>query len=287
MHISFLTHANGRYFWWSAALVVVCCAAYILHDPKQPANGGTWLGYTLGTIAALMILWLAYLGRRKRNFQKGWGTVRGWVSAHVYFGASLIVIASLHAGFQIGWNIHALAFVLMCIVIFSGFFGVWAYRVYPSARNDLKKNQTMDDIFLQLEEIDGQMVRLSAAAGNVVRGIVNSAIERTVIGGGYIDQLFGRDKSRVIIDGNVTENAQQRKALDYLVQRLTRSQSNDSVRLGEIVQAFATRKKLLDTIREDIRMHGMIQVWLLIHIPLTFALFAALITHIYAVFVYW
>jgi hypothetical protein len=131
------------------------------------------------------------------------------------------------------------------------------------------------------------MIRLGSEAGNVVRGVVGSAIERTVIGGGYIDQLFGRDKSRVIIDGNVTANVQQQRALDYLVQLLTRTRGEDSVRLAEIVREFGTRKRLLDTIREDIRMHGMIQVWLLFHIPLTFALFAALIAHIYAVFVYW
>jgi hypothetical protein len=287
VHISFLTHAKGRYFWWSAALTLLCLTAYIVHDPKQPPNGGTWLGYTLGTIGALMIVWLAYLGRRKRNFDKGWGTVRGWVSAHVYFGASLIIIGTLHTGFQMGWNIHSLAYVLMCLVILSGLFGVWAYRLYPSERNELKKSQTMDDIFLQLGEVDALMVRLGSEAGNVVRGVVSSAIERTVIGGGYIDQLFGRDKSKVIIDGNVMANVAQQKALDYLVQLLTRTRGEDSARLAEIVREFGTRKRLLDTIREDIRMQGMIQVWLLFHIPLTFALFAALIAHIYAVFVYW
>lgn len=287
MHSSFLTHANGRYFWLSASLLVVCITAYVWHEPKQPPNGGTWLGYALGTLGVLMILWLAYLGRRKRNFSKGWGTVRGWVSAHVYFGTSLIVIATLHTGFQFGANIHTLAFMLMCLVIFSGFFGVWAYRVYPAARNDLKNSQSIDDLFLQVEEVDAQMERLSVAAGDEVRGVVSSAIERTVVGGGYLDQLIGRDKSRVIVDGNVVTNIRQQTAMDYLVHRLAMLQGEDSARLLEIVRTFGTRKRLLDTIRDDIRMHGMMQVWLLFHVPLTFALSAALIAHIYAVFVYW
>jgi hypothetical protein len=287
MNTSFLTHAKGRYFWLSTLLLLICITAYLVHEPDQLPNGGTWLGYTLGTIAALMIVWLAYLGRRKRNFARGWGTVRGWVSAHVYFGASLIVVVTLHTGFQTGWNIHTLAFVLMCLVIFSGFFGVWAYRTYPSTRNELKKSQSLDEIFLQLEEVDAQMTRLAVEAENTVRGVVSTAIERTVIGGGYLDQLFGRDKSRVVIDGTVMANVQQQKALDYLVERLTRSQGDDSIKLAEIVRAFGARKRLLGTIREDIRMQAMIQVWLMFHIPLTFALFAALIAHIFAVFVYW
>ena len=38
-----------------------------------------------------------------------------------------LIIATLHAGFQVGWNLHTLAYVLMVIVIFSGFFGLYNY----------------------------------------------------------------------------------------------------------------------------------------------------------------
>ena len=191
MHISFLNHANGRYFWVAIALVGASIVAYLLQEPHQTPNGGTWLGYTLGTMGALLILWLIYLGRRKRNFAAGWGTVRGWVSAHVYLGTSLLVVATLHTGFQFGINVHTLAYVLMCVVIVSGLFGVWAYRTYPEARNELKRSQTLDDIFLQLEDIDGQLKRDVSALAADIRGVVSSAIDRTEIGGGMYAQLAG------------------------------------------------------------------------------------------------
>jgi hypothetical protein len=175
----------------------------------------------------------------------------------------------------------------MCLVIFSGFFGVWTYRTYPSERNALKKSQSLDEIFLQLEEIDAQMTRLCGETNSTVRDVVTSSIERTVIGGSYTDQLFGRDKSQIVIDGAVIPNTQQQKALDYLVERRTRSQGEESTLLAEMIRALGNRKRLLGTIREDIRMQAMIQVWLMFHIPLTFALFAALIAHVFAVFVYW
>ena len=287
MHISFLNHANGRYFWVAIALVGASIVAYLLQEPHQTPNGGTWLGYTLGTMGALLILWLIYLGRRKRNFAAGWGTVRGWVSAHVYLGTSLLVVATLHTGFQFGINVHTLAYVLMCVVIVSGLFGVWAYRTYPEARNELKRSQTLDDIFLQLEDIDGQLKRDVSALAADIRGVVSSAIDRTEIGGGMYAQLAGVDSSKVMIDGNVYPNTDQVRAVAWLVERLSVAEGSETGKLSAVVRSYGARQKLLQVIRTDIRFQALQEAWLYLHVPLSIALLAALLTHIASVFIYW
>ena len=91
-------------------------AAYIWHRPPLAPNGGTSLGLALGTVAALLIVWLMLFGLRKRDYRSRLGTLRGWLSAHVYLGASLIVIGTLHTGFEFGWNVHTLADVFMLSV---------------------------------------------------------------------------------------------------------------------------------------------------------------------------
>jgi hypothetical protein len=267
--------------------MLLCIVAYLLDDPHQVPNGGTWLGYTLGTVGALLIVWLLYLGRRKRNFAAGWGTVRGWVSAHVYLGSSLLIVATLHTGFQFGVNVHTLAYGLMCLVIFSGFFGIWAYRYYPEARNELKRSQTLDDIFLLLEEVDSQLKREISTMAEDVRGVITSAIERTEVGGGLLAQLRGTDNSKVIIDGSVAKNSDQVQVVSWLVQRLTKSEGDESRRLAAIVREYGARQKILRTIRTDIRMSGVQEIWLYLHVPLSFGLLAALIAHIVSVFIYW
>ena len=287
MHTSFLSHAGGRYFWLALVLIIACCTAYLLDEPHQAPNGGTWLGYTLGTMGALLILWLLYIGRRKRNFIQGWGTVRGWVSAHVYLGGSLLVVATLHSGFQFGINIHTLAYVLMCLVIFSGGYGVWAYVTYPAARNELKRSQTLDDIFMQLEDADGQLKREICSLAADIRGVVTSAIERTEVGGSLWAQLAAVDHSKVIIDGVVHANPDQVKVVSWLVQRLTIAEGAESKKLAGVVRDYGARQKLLRVIRADIRFNGLQEVWLYLHVPLSFGLLAALIAHIVSVFIYW
>lgn len=287
MHTSFLTHAGGRYFWIALAFVVLSGIVYSWHDPSQAPNGGTLYGYTMGTIGALLIVWLLYLGRRKRNFAQGWGTVRGWVSAHVYFGSALLIIATLHTGFQFAWNIHTLAYALMCLVIFSGFYGVWAYRTYPQARNLLKKSETLDDIFLRLEDLDSQIKKTVAKMPEDVRGVVNSAIERTEIGGGLMDQITGKDKSKVMIDGAVESNLNQLTAVDWLVKRMSSAVGEEKQQLASLVREYSNRQKLLTIIRTDIKMSATQEIWLFFHVPMSFGLIAALIAHIVSVFLYW
>jgi hypothetical protein len=162
MHGSFLNHTGYRYLWLALGLSLLSLIAYVAHQPVgAPPNGGTWLGYTLGTIAALMIVWLTWFGVRKRRYGSGSGSVRGWLSAHVYLGTSLILITLLHAGFQVGWNIHTFALLLMLAVIFSGFFGVYAYLRYPSLMTRNRDNATRDAMLEEIAELDQTALALA------------------------------------------------------------------------------------------------------------------------------
>lgn len=287
MHTAFLSHAQARYLWLSLTLIVICTSVYVFHDPHEPHNGGTIYGYTLGTLGVLLILWLAYLGRRKRNFTSRLGTVRGWVSAHVYLGLALIVVATLHSGFQFGFNVHTLAYVLMCIVILSGCVGVFCYQVLPSERNRLKKGRSLDELFFKLEDLDGQLQRLAEHLPSDLQTAVLSALDRTTVGGSISDQLLARDRSTVMINGQVTENTDQKAIIDAVLRRLSIADQAISSRLSNLIRLLTDRRNLLEDIRTDIRLHGLLRLWLFVHVPFTFALLAALITHVFSVFFYW
>ena len=131
-HQSLLAYANYRYFKVAVVVVALAIGVYVWDNPPGGPGGGTWLGYALGTIGALLILWLLWFGVRKRRYSAAGAPLLGWLSAHVYLGVSLIVIATLHTGFQVGLNVHTLAYLLMLFVILSGFYGVYVYLARPA-----------------------------------------------------------------------------------------------------------------------------------------------------------
>jgi hypothetical protein len=74
--------------------------------------------------------------------------LKAWTSAHVYLGLSLVVVGTLHTGFQFGWNVHTLAYVLMMLVILSGVWGISVYASLPAKlagnRRGMTKGQMLD-----------------------------------------------------------------------------------------------------------------------------------------------
>jgi hypothetical protein len=188
-HESFLRHHNYFYLKFAGAVCVVALGIYVFTHPAPRHNGGSWLGYTLGTISALLIVWLTMLGLRKRAITPGRWSLKGWTSAHVYLGLALVVLATLHTGFQFGLNVHTLAYALMMLVIVSGVFGVFFYATIPEKMSD---NRAEKSAAQMLEEIAGLDNDLREAAQPLTEAnalAVQSAIDRTKVGGGVWERL--------------------------------------------------------------------------------------------------
>lgn len=289
MHQSFVTYRGGRWFWITTALCLIAIGAYALSDSPDPPNGGTWLGYTLGTIGALLIVWLIWLGRRKRAYASNLGSVQGWTSAHVYLGTGLIVVATLHTGFQFGWNVHTLAYVLMMIVIFSGFFGVWVYLRYPLVLSENSGGKSRGELYREVAEIDKQLLKQADKLGSEVETAIASAIERTEVGGSALDQLRAVDTSKVMLPGKgLTSNFEQQPIIDFTVDRLAQTSHREQAELlREIANQLGARGRMLRRIRRDVQIQALLRIWLYVHVPIAFACLAALVAHIISVFLYW
>ena len=275
-HLSILEYARFRWFKAAIALSVIAAAAYLLHEPPLKPYGGTWLGYTLGTVGAVLILWLLWYGVRKRRYRSNVGTVQGWLSAHVYLGTALVVVVTLHTGFELGWNVHTLAYVLMLAVVFSGLYGVVAYLRVPRAMTENLAEDTLAGLVLRVGDVDREMRGKALSLPDPLLRLVDASIGGTRLGGAFLRILTGRDPD--------CPTAAAVAAWPAAARNLT----GDAARLDKEVYGLLLRKhQLLERARRDLRHKALLDLWLYFHVPLAFMLLAALAAHVVSVFIYW
>jgi len=70
-------------------------------------------------------------------------------------------------------------------------------------------------------------------------------------------------------------------------QRLNETSGKEEAAIDQVVQILEKKAAALQRLRGYIRRRALLEVWLFIHVPLTFVLIAALLAHIISVFFYW
>jgi hypothetical protein len=88
--------------------------------------------------------------------------------------------------------------------------------------------------------------------------------------------------------GGLIDNSDQTAVIDLLSKRLAQTKGGSEVaQLQSLLSGLATKQTLLRRVRRDIRLQGLLEIWLYVHVPLSFALLAALLAHVLSVFIYW
>ena len=275
MQESFLTHRSFLYLKVAVVLSLVSGALYLAERPLTPRGGDTFAGYILGTAGALLIAWLTALGVRKRRYGGGGLPVKDWLSAHVYLGVALVVVATLHTGFQFGWNVHTAAYGLMLATIGSGVIGVVMYQRYPGVLIDNQRGEAIDTLLQSIADIDGETRGIVGGLDNVVARAVMVGIGQTRIGGSLGDQLAGARRAGAAW-----------RALDE-VRKLSAGVGVEHARQAEqLVRLLRQKCELVDRAQEYVRVRALLRIWLYAHVPLSLALVVALIGHVASVLFY-
>lgn len=276
LHEGFLRHANFRWLKIATILSLVAIMSYLLIDVTPRHNGGSWYGYTMGTIGVGLILWLTLLGLRKRAMTRGRWSLKAWTSAHVYLGLSLIVIGTLHTGFQLGWNVHTLAYILMMLVVLSGVFGITVYATLPTALSNNRAEMTQVQMLEAIRAIDRQLHDTAQPLPQTQAALVRQSLDDDPFGGSLLARLSGRYP----------------RCATAKAQASLRHWTGDHPDTGkeplEKIDALLERKQaMLARLRRHLKLKALLEIWLTVHVPATFALIAALTAHIVSVFFYW
>ncbi|HEX7943920.1 MAG TPA: hypothetical protein VF495_04600 [Phenylobacterium sp.] len=277
-HEGFLRHKHFLFAQIATALCVVAVGVYFFTAARlsEPPSGGSWIGYTLGTISAGLIVWLACLGIRKRVITAGHYSLKAWVSAHVYLGLSLTVLATLHTGFQFGWNIHTLAYALMMLVIVSGALGIWAYATLPQRLHGNRGETTRKQMIEAIESLDRQMHDAAQPLDRAGAEAARMSIEDTELGGGFLKRLT-----------NSYGDCANKRAAAKLRAMPAPASAVQAEALTKLEGLMQQKAEVLGLARRQMQITAFLEGWLFVHIPATFALLAALTAHIVSVFTYW
>ena len=274
---SFLRHDGFRFLWLALGMGTVAVGAYCFDHPLGGSSGGSVLGYTLGSLSALIMGWLMWFGIRKRQYASRGAPLRAWLSGHVYLGLILLALVPLHSAFQFGWNIHTLAFVLMTLVVLTGFAGIGFYSQVPAPMTRNRPGKKLEELIEQVAEVDSQCRTEALRLPDSLALPVERSISDTHIGGSLRERIAGQ--MAVNPTREVRELIQeQRNALP--------DANKQRPHADALVELLKVKERLLGRIQRDIRYKALLDAWLLLHVPLAFGACAAVIVHVLVVFLY-
>lgn len=280
IHQSVLTYRRGLYGKIALLLVAASIAVYALHAPPGGiANGGTWVGYLLGSIGLALIVWLGWFGIRRRQYGPRLLLLEEWLSAHVYLGLALIVTATLHTAFRFGWNVHTLAYGLMVVVILSGAFGLYAFRRYPALMTKNRNGTPFKALVEAVVALDFECRSLSLSFDDEIVALVNEAT--CTLSPLRLGDLVSRQRIAPNLDGPAGAAVARLRAL------VGSPHSSDQANVMPLVQALTNRALAVARLRRDQRYRILMQIWRAVHLPLTIGLLVALGIHVLAVFYFW
>ena len=277
---------------WALGSAVALGLAVVVYIPygfgDVPPGGGTFLGLVYGSAGFGAMVIVTLLSLRKKFPIWRIGRTQSWMRAHLWLGALSLPLILLHAGFLFG---HGLSSVLMWLFVFvyvSGVFGAWLQHTMPRR---IMRAVPMETIYDEighvreqlLDEADGVVaeasgklqvaVPVAASGANALASVMRIGADDTApLREFYTREMrpFLEKPSRSHPLADQTSAASLFGKLRPLVQPALAGAISDLESLCE------EERQLL----QQERMHGLLHTWLIVHVPLSFALMALAVVHL-------
>ncbi len=278
-----LRYGNGRYLKLGGWVALLAVLGYVLFEPAAvEPYGGTPMGYVLGIASFLIVLLLSWYGIHKRSpatgaLRRSAMPLRGWLSLHINLGAALVVLVTLHTGFEFGWNVHTLAYALLMGVVASGFFGLYAYINYPRQITDNLEEDTLESLLLKIDELD-ELARVKALdLPDEVNELVLSSRQGTTIGGNLLQQISGK---QIHCPTSIAVQQLQQLGQKYIADEQPKF-------MRDLYPLLLRKERLVARARKVVSLQSRLDAWLYLHVPLAAALLVSLSVHVFSVLFYW
>ena len=278
MQQTFLSYGQYRWAKISLVSVVLLVASYIYFRQPTIPNGRTVAGFLYGVLGSLAILLLMYYGWRKRRYTRNQWSLQAWLSCHCYVGGLTLLLILMHAGFTLHGNIHTLAFVLLAVVVVSGMVSAWLYLTIPRRFSQLGAEpvyvgtRTIDTELNQLrQQMQGLCQGKSKLFADKGRAELQRGLPTRPVGWRL---LFRRMPPVTPLETRIQE-------FEDALKDIPEREHEAFKRLG----VLATQKwELEHRLVSQMRLQNLLEAWLYVHLPISWAMMLAVLFHIVIVF---
>ena len=290
-----IDHTHRRWFIGSTITLVLATAVYVAYSVRSihGPRGGSALGLMFGIVGFTFMLFAGLLGLRKKFPIWRVGRAQSWMRGHLWLGFLSFPLILFHGGFHFGGPLTRVLMWLFVFVFVSGILGAVLQHFMPRVYT---AQLPMETIYEQIDRVRGQLaeeaVRLVEEACSALEGEVSHASElqrATSAGAGKIGGLtvasgLQADEAvsaqlrnflngemlpylnRAGADGTSLSVAAQARTMFQQLRILLPQNLHSSV---DDLENICEEKRQLD---KQTRLHKLLHGWLLVHIPLSYAL---------------
>lgn len=280
----------------SIGVLAVSVAIYIPYAMSPtPPGGGSVLGLVYGTIGFVFMAIVTLLALRKKFPIWRIGRTKVWMRAHLWLGALSLPLILLHSGFLFGFGLTSIMMWLFVFVYVSGFFGAWLQHVMPRR---LLRDVPMETIYDQIGPVRKQLLEeadtVVADACGRLEVQVAVPVAATSVGANALATVMRTGS------GNSDDTAPLREFYLREMRPFVQSPSRTHALANEMAAramfgklrpllqpslepAIADLENICEEERQLLRqerMHGVLHSWLIVHVPLSFALMVLAVVHI-------
>jgi hypothetical protein len=279
-----------RGLWAGAALTA--SYVYVAYAGRGFAHGGSAMGIAYGALGVLAILVLLYFGVRKRSYRSTWGTLDGWLQAHIYIGLLSALVILFHTGFRFRDRVAVAAFAVLLAVVASGLVGAFFYSSLPRRLSEVEGDLMPADLAAQIEQLAAAMVRLATSRSQPFQQVCRGLLAETAPGrlAGWKVMLGGAGRAgagaaaRGMPAGGAGGASGQPAPW---AAELGRVPAGEQEELRQLLVLSRQRRELLLRLVAQQRYRNLLGAWLYVHLPLSIALLVLVAAHLVAVSYYY
>src|SRR4051812_22474707 len=285
---------------WAMATAAILAAALVAYLSAAVTRvgtvgfGGTGTGLALGIAAILLMVFVTLLSLRKKFPIWRIGRTQTWMRGHLWFGALTLPFALMHAGFSTGHGLTSILMWLFVLVYVSGVYGAWLQHTMPRR---MLREIPMETIYEQIGHVREQLVD---EADRVVAG----ASGRLAVAGPVAPSGAAELATVMRLDADPSAPLREFYVGEMRAFLLRPSAAHPLADRGAAAARLETLRALvpatlhpavtdLESICEEerqllrqARMHQVLHAWLLVHVPLSFALMTLALVHAIAALKY-